>query len=209
MTFSQHLRFLTFVGALLFPSPARAQEGKKKSFWIEEHNLLTPDGDLQLSAKGMVVDYFNNPGGPPVGLFGHFNYQLSEKYLTPYAGLAFWPIPLLQCGVGVGPGNTGGFVWLGWQRFFFYASASLKPLINGWYALIPKLTIKSFWYEGHLTYQVDEMVSFGLTVQRFSGVGPRIDFKGLVTNLTLSLIIPSYDWERGQVGSLVALRFDL
>jgi hypothetical protein len=123
--------------------------------------VATTNGDATPQVKTLI----SYGGKTKVGSFCWI--QVGIKYYQTYCGATYTPAKWAQLGAAVGfekdknPFRVGTFLWLGKGRF----SNLLVVEAGG----------SGEWHRNVASYQAHKNVSLSVTLQRFAGVGARVD----------------------------------
>ncbi len=178
--------FVTVIVVVVVPLSVFAQT----SFWVENQNTVarsvTPQIDATLSYT------FDNS---KLGCFAWF--LVSETYSEAYFGPTYSPFSWAQIGVGAGleqtdtPFRLGGFVWVGRDQYSLLT--------------IYEKSKTDYWYKAQANMNLNHWLGVGAIVQRFVGVGPRIQ----VTIPASPIQIwgaPTYDWQAKSWKGIISVR---
>ena len=176
------LRLTIVFTALIFVSffsQASAEENHYSQFWREDQTVFSNDR-IKLSLNSLVSHTFNKNWGA----FGFLG--VNKEYAHAYFGPTFSMDDWLQCGIGIGieqdkrPLHGGTFVFLNDDQ------ATL--LVVGEYGG------SGYWYKTELMVKTGTWFSPGIMIQRFMGIGLRMQINIPETPIEI-WGGPFYDWE--------------
>lgn len=189
--------FITVVVAFLFFSISISAIAEEQILFQPETQGTVFRGKSISQIKGLIT-YSN---GSPWGASGWFQYD--KDYAQFYAGPTFSPAPWIQAGVGIGMERYeskealrwGSFLWLGNDRYSAIA-------------IYEDSHHSGYWYNAEAMVGVNSWAKIGIKVERYTGVGPKMEIKIPKTPVRLWTSF-LHDWETGYEYFLLGGRLDM
>lgn len=161
------------------------------SSWVELKVKFKEEGSVGYSALNCTTYY-------PTQYFGVYScIYASEPWGEAYCGPAVRPASWIEFGIAGGfeqdknPWRLGSMLWVGYKRISFSGIAEKGG--------------SGYYYSAKATFKLTGWLKAGVMSERFSGIGPRVDFQIPHTPLTI-WAAPLYDLELEKHNTLVALR---